>query len=344
MSEPAAASFTGLVDLAAENLGGKALTASDDFFAPAQNMFKHGRANFDPTTYTDRGKEVDGWESRRKRVPGHDYCIIQLGATGRVLGFDIDTQHFLGNHPPYASVDGLLATASTPLPELERGAWQKLLAQSPLNPGAQNLFAAESVMPVSHLRLNIYPDGGIARFRAYGRVQSNFGPADLDAEAAQHVARDAVDLAALRNGGLPLACSDAFFGPMHKLLLPGRAVNMSGGWETRRKRAPGNDWLVLQLGARGLVDVIELDTLHFKGNYPERCSIELIDAAGAHITELIASNAWQPLLPVTHLQAHHRHFFAGELVAHKAATHLRLNIFPDGGLSRLRVWGKLAKA
>ena len=68
---------------------------------------------------------------------------------------------------------------------------------------------------------------------------------------------------------------------MNNLLLPGRAENMGGGWETRRKRAPGHDWILIRLGARGTINTIEVDTNHFKGNYPDRCSLEGIDAPGA---------------------------------------------------------------
>jgi len=340
MQESNAASFTGLVDLAAEELGGKALYANDDFFASVSNLIKPGRAVFIADKYTDRGKWMDGWESRRKRGAGHDHCILELGVPGTVLGLDIDTQHFLGNHPPFASLDGVLAPRGTPLAELERAPWRELLPQVPLRPGSQNLFATERGEPVSHVRLSIFPDGGVARLRVYGKVQPQPGARDEDPQMLRHVPAQLWDLAALRNGARALACSDAFFGPMNNLLLPGRAPNMGGGWETRRKRAPGHDWILVELAARGCVRVLELDTNHFKGNYPDRASVELIDAPGARITDLIASTAFVPLLPETKLSADTRHFFAGELQAHAPATHLRLNIYPDGGVSRLRAWGE----
>ena len=343
MHESNAASFTGLVDLAAAELGGKALTASDDFFAGVENLIKPGRAVFIADKYTDRGKWMDGWESRRKRVAGYDHCILELGVPGHVLGLDIDTQHFLGNHPPFASLDGVLAAPGTGLAELEQAPWRTLLPQVPLRPGSQNLFAAERGEAVSHVRLNIFPDGGVARLRVYGKVQPSAAgaaaPREDDALVSKHVPEGLWDLAAMKNGGLALACSDAFFGPMNNLLLPGRAANMGGGWETRRKRAPGHDWILVQLAQRGRVSVLELDTNHFKGNYPDRASVELIDAPGARITDLIASSAFVPLLAQTPLRADTRHFYARELSAHAPATHLRLNIFPDGGVSRLRAWG-----
>src|SRR6185369_14861184 len=143
---------------------------------------------------------------------------------------------------------------------------------------------------VTHVRLNIFPDGGVARFRVFGRVQPDWdAPADLDDEARAHVALGLRDLAAVKNGGRALACSDAFFGPMNNLLLPGRPADMGGGWETRRRRGPGHDWILVKLGARGTPAVIEVDTAHFKGNHPDRCTLDALDApAGARPTELIA--------------------------------------------------------
>jgi len=355
-SNPAAATFSGLVDLAAADLGGRALGASDEFFAGADSLLQAGRAVFIEGKFTERGKWMDGWESRRKRTIGPegapDWCVLALGAPGEVVSFDIDTQHFVGNHPPFASVEGLWAPdragGADALPALlAREGWVALLEQSPLRPDAQNLFAAAPRGPVSHLRLNIFPDGGVARFRAFGRVHPRWDAAPaLDEEARAHVGPELRDLAALTNGGLTLACSDAFFGPMNNLLLPGRPADMGGGWETRRRSGPGHDWILVKLGARGAPAVVEVDTRHFKGNFPERCSLEAIDAsAAARITDLIGSDGWRPLVPEAKLRADARHFLAvaGATTAAPATssvTHVRLNIFPDGGVARLRVWGR----
>jgi allantoicase len=335
----AAAGFNGLVDLASTLVGGKALATSDDFFAGMESLIQPGRAVFIPGKYTDRGKWMDGWESRRKRGPGHDWCVLELGAPGSVLAFDIDTQHFVGNHPAFASVEGLLAPRDTPFGDLAEASFVELLAQSPLLPGSQNLFVAQPVGIVSHLRLNIFPDGGVARFRAYGRVSAAWRVPELDEASKVHVSPGFFDLAALENGAVALACSDAHFGGGNNLLLPGRAANMGSGWETRRRRGPGSDWILIQLGARGTPRVLEVDTNHFKGNFPDRCAIEGIDASGATPSELIESDAWRALLPETKLSADKRHFFGPELVSPVSVTHLRLRIFPDGGVSRLRVWG-----
>jgi allantoicase len=287
---------------------------------------------------------MDGWESRRKRRPGYDHCIIELGQRGNVLGVDIDTNHFLGNHPPFASLDGVVAPRGSTAEALSGLPWVELLAQAPLRPGSQNLFVCRNTQqPVSHVRLNIFPDGGVARLRVYGQVLPDWSARQVDALTAAElapVAPDAVDLAALENGGSALACSDAFFAPMHHLLLPGRADNQGGGWETRRKRAPGHDWIIIRLGARGRPRLIEVDTNHFKGNYPDRCAIDGLDAPpGTSITELIASERWTRWLEPVAVSAHHRHFFHGPPAA-APVTHVRLCIYPDGGVSRLRVWGE----
>ncbi len=332
--------FNGLIDLASRNLGGEALSSSDDFFAEASNLLNPSPAVFIPGKFTERGKWMDGWESRRKRGPGYDYCLLKLGVPGQVLALDIDTAHFVGNHPAFASVEGALIEADLSPSEILEQPFRELLLQSPLLPGSQNLFVTRALGVLSHLRLNIFPDGGVARLRAYGKVAAGWRVPALDRATAAHVAAGLFDLAALENGALALACSDAHFGGMNNLLLPGRAENMGSGWETRRRRGPGQDWIVVRLGARGTPSVIEVDTNHFKGNFPERCAIDGIDAADARPSDLVASDAWQPLLPESRLAADTRHFYATELLSHTPISHVRLRILPDGGVSRLRIWGE----
>jgi allantoicase len=339
-----AASFTGLVDLASADLGGRALGASDDFFAGVENLIRPERAVFIADKFTERGKWMDGWESRRKRTPGYDWSVLELGASGQVVGLDIDTAHFNGNHPSFASVEGVYAPRGTPLSALQQLTWTEILAQSPLRPDSQNLFGVstgpDSARAFNFIRLNIFPDGGVARLRVFGKVVPEWTAEPRDAETSARVPAALVDLAAVKNGGVALACSDARFGPMNNLLLPGRAANMGGGWETRRSRQPNQDWILIRLAVRGTPGIVEVDTNHFCGNYPDRCSIEIIDAPRARITDLITSSAWTTLLPETKLKANTRHFFVdAELATVALASHVRLNLFPDGGVSRLRVWG-----
>ena len=304
-------------------------------------MLAPSPAVFIPGKYTEYGKWMDGWESRRKRGPGHDYCLVRLGIPGEVRALDIDTSHFNGNQPAFASVDGAWLDSELTAEQALQQPFRELLAQVPLLPSAQNLFVCHALGVLSHLRLNIFPDGGVARFRAYGKVAPSWPNAVLDEATRAHLnsGSGVFDLAALENGALCLACSDAHFGNMNQLLLPGRAPNMGSGWETRRRRGPGHDWLVIQLAARGVPRVVEVDTNHFKGNFPERCALDAIDAPGARASDLVASDAWRPLLAETRLSADTRHFYGSELLAGAPVTHLRLRIFPDGGVSRLRVWG-----
>jgi allantoicase len=335
-ADSAAAAPAGLVDLASARVGGIAVLANDQFFAEKENLLKPGRGIFIPDKYTDRGKWMDGWESRRRRTPGNDWCVIQLGLRGIIKQVDIDTNHFLGNHPPFASLDAFSLTNGFPseIAAVEKLSWKPVLEKSPLNPGSQNLFAIKNDQTWTHVRLNIFPDGGVARLRVYGIVVpdwSKLKPGEL------------VDLAAVENGGVPLACSDMFFSSMNNLIMPGRSENMGDGWETKRRRGPGHDWIILKLGKPGTIRKVEVDTNHFKGNYPDTCSIEGCAAPRASTDELASNDArWNEILPKTKLQADTRHFFERELSAIDHCTHIRLNIYPDGGVSRLRVWGTLA--
>lgn len=324
--------FTGLVDLVSERLGGLPIVASDEFFAEKENLVKSGRGVFIPEKYTDRGKWMDGWESRRKRVAGHDWCVVRMGLPGLVRGIDIDTNFFLGNHPPFASVDALWSGQRLgPNDDFSRMTWKEILAKSPLNPGSRNFFEVHGDTPWNYLRLNIFPDGGVARLKVFGEVRPDFSVLTKN---------DVIDLAAVENGGLVLGCNDAFFGPKDNLIMPGRGINMGDGWETRRKRQlPGNDWVIVKLGVSGTVRRIVVDTNHFKGNYPDRCSIEGISNSGAFFDSLKDHSGWSPLLPEAKLQAHMIHEFTGELKSTGILTHVRLKIFPDGGVSRLRIFG-----
>lgn len=324
------ASFAGLVDLASERVGGKTFLANDEFFAPKENLLKPGRGIFIPDKYTDRGKWMDGWETRRKRTPGYDWCIIKLGIAGVIKGVDIDTNHFLGNNPSYASIEACSITATG---SIKTAAWKEILPRSPLKPGSQNLFSVADNHRWTHIRLNIFPDGGVARLRIYGDVVPDWSKANKNS---------VIDLAAVEHGGLVVAASDMFFGSKENLIMPGRAKNMGDGWETKRRRGPGHDWAIITLGHSGTISKIEVDTNHFKGNYPDRCSIDvcyepnrIIDALTCHEVR------WKELLPQTKLHPHARHFFSNQLKKTGKTTHVRLNIYPDGGISRLRVWGKI---
>jgi allantoicase len=330
--------FTQKIDLAASRLGGLPIAASDEFFAEKENLVKPSAAVFIPDKYTDRGKWMDGWESRRKRVPGHDWCVVRLGLPGLLRGVNVDTSHFLGNHPPFASLDAcfehepLVATS-----DFSRVRWTELLKKSPLERGSNNFFAIDDGGVYNYVRLNIFPDGGVARLRVHGDVRRDFAKLGQD---------DVIDLAAVENGGVVLTCNDMFFGPKDNLIMPGRGTHMGDGWETKRKRElPGHDWVIVQLGTAGQVRRLVVDTAHFKGNFPDQCSVEACFAPGAAPAELTASGvAWQELLPPRKLMADFIHEFnADALKARGPFTHVRLKIYPDGGVSRFRVFGTVAR-
>ncbi|HET6341949.1 MAG TPA: allantoicase [Gemmatimonadota bacterium] len=326
--------FEGYPDLAGERLGGVALAASDEFFAPKENLLVEGRARFDPDRYTDRGKWMDGWESRRKRGPGHDWVVVRLGAPGVIHGVNVDTSYFRGNHPERASVEACAIDANQGLDETFEGwPWITIVPPLPLAPDADNRFPVRDRTRWTHVRLNIVPDGGVARFRVHG-----VPVADPAKEPGP------LDLAAVKEGGLALAWSDARFGPPHHLLLPDRARHMGDGWETRRRRGPGHDWVVIRLGMRGVPRRVVVETTHFKGNYPESFRVEGLDDGGAFgdpRSDLSPPpeehEGWREIVPLTALgpDAVHDVPVAGA----PPVTHVRLSIHPDGGVARFRVYG-----
>ena len=326
--------FTELIDLAQERLGGAVLFANDDFFAPKENLLKSAAPVFIEGKYTDRGKWMDGWESRRRRTPGFDWCIIRLGLPGVIRGALVDTSHFKGNYPEQSSleacaIDGLPATEQL---TSESIGWIEILPVSSLNGDSLNPFSIANDQRWTHLRFKIYPDGGVARLRVYGEVMPDW-------DRLKRIGQ--IDLAAVENGGVVLSCSDMFFGHRHNLIMPGRALNMSDGWETKRRRGPGHDWTIIKLGGRGHIKHLEVDTSWFKGNFPESCSLEACDAADASLEKLQdAAFDWKPVLSRTKLQAHTRHYL-DEVMDVGITSHVRFNIFPDGGVSRLRVYGTI---
>lgn len=332
MSEPI---FTKLTDLAAERLGGKALMCSDDFFAEKENLLKPGRGVFIADKYTDRGKWMDGWESRRKRVPGHDWCIIQLATSGKIHGVDIDTNHFLGNHPPFASIEACNISSTSTI-DFEKIEWKEILTKSPLQPGSQNFYEITDNNIYTHIRLNIYPDGGVARLKVYGEVFKDWNVVDKN---------EMIDLAAAVNGAKSVLCNDMFFSHMDNLIMPGRGINMGDGWETKRNRTLNNrDWVIVRLAHTGIIEKILIDTCHFKGNYPDSCLIEGCNISLQEEDKLSANEIkWITILPQSKLSADHEHFFEKEIASKDAYTHIRLTIFPDGGISRMRLFGRIKK-
>jgi len=327
--------FTELIDLASEKLGGAVLYANDDFFASKDNLIKPAAPIWIEGKYTDDGKWMDGWETRRRRSPRldekFDWCIIRLGMPGEVEGVVVDTAYFRGNFPSHCSIESCSADGDPALQDLlsDQTAWAEMLPVSELKGDSQNEFPIDRSGRVTHLRFKIYPDGGVARLRVYGNVLP-----DWDALRKRN---SEIDLAAAENGGdVPLA-SDMFFGHRQNLVMPGLAHDMSDGWESQRRRGPGHDWCIVKLGTKGTITRAVVDTTHFKGNYPESCSLE----GGVSDGSSLDSIEWRVLLPMSRLHAHTRHSFESELIDASEVTHVRLNIYPDGGVSRLRLYGRI---
>ena len=312
------------IQLEQPRLGTRVTFATDEFFAAKDRLIQPADPVFIADKYDDHGKWMDGWESRRRRTPGFDYCIVRLGIPGVVHGFDIDTSFFTGNFPPQASIDACVSDEDVP-----EGDWTEILPMTELAGDAHHFVPVASADIWTHVRLNIYPDGGLARLRIYGEVRPDFEDTD-----------GVVDLAALKNGGRALSASDEHYGSKHNLNLPGRGVNLGDGWETARRRGAGNDWVILALGTPGTVQRIEVDTAHFKGNYPERVSVEAA-MFESHEDATVDSEHWQTLLTETELHMDQQHYFEGELAEIGAVSHVRMSIFPDGGVSRLRVFGQV---
>ena len=330
--------FTDLVDLASEKLGGAVLFANDEFFAPKENLLNPSAAVWKEGKYTERGKWMDGWETMRRRSPRleeeYDWCIVRLGLPGRVRGVIVDTSFFRGNFPSHCSIEACVADPKSDVTELldTKTSWTEILPKSELQGDTHNQFPIEAGDRATHLRLKIYPDGGVARLRVYGDVLPDWDA--IKSRASE------IDLAAVENGATVPLASDMFFGHRINLIMPGSARNMSDGWESKRRRGPGHDWCIVKLGTLGRITRVEVDTSHFKGNYPDSCSID-VGRAGENGS--LDSIEWSALLPNSKLQPHTRHTFVRELADRGEVTHARLNIFPDGGVSRLRLFGRIAE-
>jgi len=319
--------FRQWIRLEQPRLGTRVTFTTDEFFAAKERLIQTAEPIFIADKYDDHGKWMDGWESRRRRTPGSDFCVIRLGVPGIVRGVDIDTSYFTGNYPPQASIDACVSDDDEPDSD-----WIEIVPMTELAGDSHHYVRVESEEVWSHLRLNIYPDGGVARLRVYGEVRPSI-------EESEGV----TDLAALRNGGRALAASDEHYGSMHNLNLPGRGANMGDGWETARRRGPGNDWVIIALGRRGVVERVEIDTAHFKGNYPDRVSVEAA-VFGSHDEAIADNTTWQTLLPETKLQMDQQHYFESELEHVAAVSHVRVSIYPDGGVSRVRLFGQVVDA
>ena len=321
------------INLASACLGAKAVYATNQFFAPLERMLQDSDAVFIPDYFDDHGKWMDGWETKRRRNGGHDYAIIQLATVCCIKGFDIDTSHFTGNYPPAFSLEACLSSEK---PD-EKTIWTTLIAPSPLQASHHHFMKCSNNELWSHIRIHIYPDGGIARLRVYGAPY-------VDQKAIEQ--GEIINVASSLNGAKIIAFSDAHYGEYERILAPDKGLNMGDGWETRRRRTPGFDWIIIKLAGATLIDNIVVDTSFYKGNYPDKISIDGADLSHfkADLTNItIASSIfWEAIVEKTSTQANHEHLYKGDdIQKHQPVTHIRLNLFPDGGISRIRVNGTL---
>ena len=317
-------------DLANPILGTKIISCSDEFFAPAKRLLNSSEPIFKENLFDNHGKWMDGWETRRKRSKGHDFVIIKLGKPGKIKVVNFDTSFFNGNQPEYAQLEGCYSNNNI----IKNFKWIKITKKNKIKPNSNNLFKSLTSKTFTHLRLNIFPDGGMARLRLFGNI---------DLSLHKFIKNKKIDLASMINGSQIIACSDEHFGNANNLLLPGKSINMGNGWETRRRRGKGFDWVLIKLGFGGFINSFEIGTHYFKGNYPDSFSIQAYSSnKNIHIPSLVKnSNNWVTLISKYKLKANSNIKIKNSKYLNKNFNFIKLNIYPDGGISRLRVFGKV---
>ncbi|NUT33180.1 MAG: allantoicase [Hamadaea sp.] len=321
--------FEHLTELSARRMGGGVVAANDEFFGAADHLVADHEPAFAPATFGPKGQIYDGWETRRRREAGHDHAIVRLGAAGQIHGVVVDTAHFLGNYPPEISVEACGMEGYPSPSDLQAAVWTTIVPRSPVRGGQRNAFRTPPAERYTHVRLSIYPDGGVARLHVHG----------VPLPDPRLLGTGACDLAAAEFGAIIESTSDSFYGSAANLLLPGQATTMGEGWETARRRDGGHEWAVVQLAAPGRIGLAEIDTTHYKGNAPGACALH---GANARLVDLADESAWLELMPMTRLQPDTRHRFV--VARHPAVTHVRLSTYPDGGVARLRLPGRIARA
>ncbi|ODV80468.1 allantoinase [Suhomyces tanzawaensis NRRL Y-17324] len=321
-------------DVIGEKVGGKVLLFSDEWFAAADNLIKPKAAIRDATRFTHAGAWYDGWETRRHNTAEADYVIFKLGvSSARLIGTEVDTAFFNGNHAPHISVEAIQKLDGDDLSSVQESEWESVIPKTECGPSQRHFFTRETLTEknYTHARLRMYPDGGIARFRLYGAVIP-----------IQPQAKDTVlDLASVNNGGVAIKVSDQHFGSADNLLLPGRGHDMSDGWETTRSRTPGHvDWVVIRLGASTNIKQVVVDTAHFRGNFPQKVNVKAISVTDETQIPSHDSSAWEVLVGDSKTGPDQEHTF--DVDNSKAFSHVLLTMIPDGGIKRVRVLGTIA--
>jgi allantoicase len=318
----------GLIDLAQSRLGSKVVFKTDEFFAAASRIINPLPPIFKEGVFDSHGKWMDGWETRRKRKKGHDYLIVKLGKPGKISKVDIDTSFFNGNQPMHVSLEACFSKNNIPSKKIK---WNKILNNKKTKANSHHFFKIKSKTIYSHIKLNIFPDGGVARLRVYGSMESN----------KIKFNKKIINLTSILNGASIIACNNEHFGKAENILAPGIGKNMGDGWETRRSRGKNFDWLILKCATAGKVKKIQIDTHHFKGNYPDTCTLQAANITKNKSPRTIVKNSkkWKLLLNKVKLRAHKKHNFQNTLMKSSKINYVKINIFPDGGISRIRLFG-----
>lgn len=350
-----------MTDVIGHKLGGSIISFSDEWFAAAENLIAPNAPIRQIGKFTPAGAWYDGWETRRHNTEPADWVIIKLGvASAQLIATEIDTAFFNGNHAPAITVEATYLAPSEKLEVSEReylekqANWDLVIDKTECGPSQRHFFVRKDGLTdkvYTHARIKMYPDGGIARFRLYGKPTA-VKPTDPNEE---------VDLAHVANGGVAISFSDQHFGAVDNLLIPGRGKDMGDGWETKRSREQGHvDWVIVRLGLPGYLDRVVIDTAHFKGNFPQSITVEGLNSDDDNIT--VDDARWKFVVPqaktgphkvheyiregeisfLTHVEAENKESY-GVLQATKEQvyTHVKLTIIPDGGVKRLRVYGRV---
>ena len=316
----------GLIDLAQPRLGTKVIYKTDDFFASASRIISPTNPVFKEGVFDKHGKWMDGWESRRKRTLGHDFIILKLGKPGKISKVDVDTSHFNGNQPGMVSIEGANSNSN----KINQFKWVPILSKKKTKANSHHYFSINNKKIFTHIKFNIFPDGGVARLRLYGSIAKS-----------NNLKNKKINLASLLDGASVIACNNEHFGKAENILAPGKAKNMGDGWETRRRRDKGNDWLILNSIDGSFIDKIEISTHHFKGNFPSHCSLQAAYLNTKNSKKIVnSSNKWKYLLKNTKLSANKTHTFKNYLMKKEKINYIKINIFPDGGISRFKIFGK----
>ena len=320
--------LNGLIDLAQSRLGSKIVFKTNEFFAPAKRIINPWPPVFKEGVFDKHGKWMDGWETKRKRGKGYDYLILKLGRPGRISKIDIDTSYFSGNQPIKVSLHACFSKKK--LPD-KNSKWTTILKKKPTKANSHHFFNVKNKSIFTHIKLNIYPDGGVARIRIYGSM-----------EILKNFTGKVLNLTSVLHGATPIACNNEHFGRAENILAPGMGKNMGDGWETRRSRGKNFDWLIIKCAMTGKISKIQIDTHHFKGNYPDKCSLQAsyLNAKISGKAIVDRSKKWKLLLNKVKLHAHKKHNFQNKLMKNKKVNYIRINIFPDGGISRIKAFGR----